>query len=172
MDDRGRPHRGPGRFLAPLALAATIAGVFLIVSGNSGSGSGGAGGGSTSSQHGRSGSAKHPSSGQTGKHQAAHGHSGGHAGHGGSPAGASAGGSAGGTTGGTTTAPTTSTASTTGTSTTATTGPGAKFYVVQPGDTMEVISVKTHVPLATIEALNPSVSSNAMSVGQRIRIRK
>lgn len=164
MDDRGRPHRGPGRFLAPLALAATIAGVFLIVSGNSGSGSGGAGGGSTSSQHGRSGSAKHPSSGQTGKHRTSHGHSGGHPGHGGSPAG--------GSTAGTTTAPTTSTASTTGTSTTATTGPGAKFYVVQPGDTMEVISVKTHVPLATIEALNPSVSSNAMSVGQRIRIRK
>lgn len=177
MDDRGRPHRGPGRFLAPLALAATIAGVFLIVSGNSGSGSGGAGGGSTSSsQHGRSGSANHPSSGQTGKHQAAHGHSGGQRGHGGSPAGGSAGastaGTTEGTTGGTTTAPTTSTASTTGTSTTATTGPGAKFYVVQPGDTMEVISVKTHVPLATIEALNPSVSSNAMSVGQRIRIRK
>jgi LysM repeat protein len=61
---------------------------------------------------------------------------------------------------------------TTTTTATSTSGPSAKFYIVQSGDTMGSISVKTHVPLATIEALNPGVSSNAMSVGQRLRIRK
>lgn len=157
MDDPGRPHRGPARFLAPLALAATVLVVYLIVSGNERSGSGTTTGGPAPVHH-HGGSA-------AGQH------------HGGSAAGQHQGGSAGratatsttGTTGTTGTGTGTSTSATTGTSTT---GPDAKFYVVEPGDTMEVISEKTHVPLATIEALNPGVSSNAMTVGQRLRIRK
>ena len=170
MADRSRPRRGPSRFLAPLALAATIFVVYLIVSGNEQSGSqttthsstatphhGGSGSGSAS---GSDGAKQHTSHGQDKTKQGS-----GHSKHGTSPAGESTGGTS------TTAATTTSTTETTTTGT-STSGPGAKFYVVQSGDTMGIISVKTHVPLATIEALNPGVSSNAMSVGQRLRIRK
>lgn len=164
MADRSRPRRGPSRFLAPLALAATIFVAYLIVSGNEQSGSQTATHSSTATPHhggsGSDGAKQHTSHGGDKTKQGS-----GHSKHGTSPAGGSTGGPS-------TTAATTT--STTGTTTTAasTSGPGAKFYVVQSGDTMGIISVKTHVPLATIEALNPGVSSNAMSVGQRLRIRK
>jgi LysM repeat protein len=48
----------------------------------------------------------------------------------------------------------------------------AKFYVVQPNDTLSRISARTGVPLATIEALNPSVNPDALHPSQRLRLRR
>jgi len=48
----------------------------------------------------------------------------------------------------------------------------AKFYVVQPGDTLSTISQKTGVPVPVLEALNPSVNPNALQTGQRLRLRR
>jgi LysM repeat protein len=45
-------------------------------------------------------------------------------------------------------------------------------YVVKPGDSLSVISVKTHVPVATLEALNPGIDPNALQTGQRLTLRK
>jgi LysM repeat protein len=57
----------------------------------------------------------------------------------------------------------------TGTSTTDTT---VTTYVVRPGDTLSAIALRTHVPIATIERLNPGVAANALRVGQRLRLRR
>ena len=38
----------------------------------------------------------------------------------------------------------------------------AKFYVVQPGDTLSRISARTGVSVATLEQLNPNVNPNAL----------
>ena len=46
------------------------------------------------------------------------------------------------------------------------------FYVIKPGDSLSRISVKTGVPIATLEALNPSIDPNALQTGQRIRLRR
>jgi hypothetical protein len=46
-----------------------------------------------------------------------------------------------------------------------------RYYVVMPRDTLSEISVKTHVPLATLESLNPSIDPNALRAGQRLRLR-
>ena len=73
------------------------------------------------------------------------------------------------TTGSTTTAATTTTSK--GTTTRHTqTGP-AQYYTVQSGDTFGSISVKTGVPVSQLESLNPSVSSNTLQVGQRVRVK-
>ena len=45
------------------------------------------------------------------------------------------------------------------------------FWVVQAGDTFGVISTKTGVPVATIERLNPNVSSTSLFIGEKIRLR-
>jgi LysM repeat protein len=45
-------------------------------------------------------------------------------------------------------------------------------YVVKAGDTLSGISVKTKVPLATLESLNPGVNSNALQTGQRLTLHK
>jgi LysM repeat protein len=47
-----------------------------------------------------------------------------------------------------------------------------KFYVVKSGDTLSQISVKTHVPIIRIMALNPRISPNALQTGQRLRLRR
>jgi LysM repeat protein len=47
----------------------------------------------------------------------------------------------------------------------------AKFYVVQPNDTLSKISAKTGVSLATIEQLNPRINPNALHPDQRLRLR-
>lgn len=52
-----------------------------------------------------------------------------------------------------------------------TTRRGRRFYTVQRGDTFGSISAKTGVPVSQLEQLNPGVSSNALRVGQRLRIR-
>jgi LysM repeat protein len=50
--------------------------------------------------------------------------------------------------------------------------PGAQqFYTVQTGDTFSSISVKTGVSIADLERLNPGVSSNALHVGQKLRVK-
>jgi len=46
-----------------------------------------------------------------------------------------------------------------------------KFVTVQAGDTFSVISGRTHVPVATIERLNPKVASTTLHIGEQIRIK-
>jgi len=48
----------------------------------------------------------------------------------------------------------------------------ATFYVVQSGDSMTSIAVKTGVPLYRLEALNPGVDPNSLQTAQRIRLRR
>jgi LysM repeat protein len=48
----------------------------------------------------------------------------------------------------------------------------ATFYVVQPGDSLSKISVKTGLTVPTLEALNPNVDPNALQTGQRLRLRR
>lgn len=61
---------------------------------------------------------------------------------------------------------------TTTTSTTKKTSGGAKqYWTVKAGDTFGVISSQTGVPVATIEQLNPKVSSTALFIGEKIRIK-
>jgi len=49
--------------------------------------------------------------------------------------------------------------------------PGATYYTVQKGDTFTTIAAKSGTTVAAIEQLNPGVSSNALSVGQQIRVK-
>ncbi|HEY2543577.1 MAG TPA: LysM domain-containing protein [Gaiellaceae bacterium] len=46
-----------------------------------------------------------------------------------------------------------------------------RFYVVQRGDSFSVIAAKTRTSLAALERLNPGVSTTALRVGQRIRVK-
>ena len=71
----------------------------------------------------------------------------------------------------TATTPATTPTVTTGTTAGVTTVAGATYYVVQRGDTFSVIATKEGTTVAQIEQLNPGVSSNALQVGQRIRVR-
>jgi LysM repeat protein len=48
---------------------------------------------------------------------------------------------------------------------------GGRFYTVQAGDTFSSISVRTGVSIAELERLNPGVSSNALHVGQKLRVK-
>jgi LysM repeat protein len=47
-----------------------------------------------------------------------------------------------------------------------------KFYTVKSGDTLSQISIKTHVTILTISALNPGLNPNALQTGQRLRLRR
>jgi LysM repeat protein len=49
--------------------------------------------------------------------------------------------------------------------------PARRYWTVKAGDTFEVISTQTGVPVATIEKLNPSVASTSLFIGQKLRIR-
>ncbi len=66
-----------------------------------------------------------------------------------------------------TTASTGTTSTTPGTTTIA----GATYYTVQRGDTFSIIATKEGISVAEIEQLNPGVSSNALQVGQQIRVK-
>jgi LysM repeat protein len=46
-----------------------------------------------------------------------------------------------------------------------------QFYTVQSGDTFGSIAAKYHISVARLEQLNPGVSSNALVVGQKIRVK-
>jgi peptidoglycan endopeptidase LytE len=51
-------------------------------------------------------------------------------------------------------------------------GGSRRFYTVRPGDSLSSIAAKTGVPVASLEALNPSVNPSALQVGQRLRLRR
>jgi LysM repeat protein len=46
-----------------------------------------------------------------------------------------------------------------------------KFYVVQTGDTFGTIASKAGISLGRLQSLNPRVSSNALQVGQKLRVK-
>lgn len=48
--------------------------------------------------------------------------------------------------------------------------PVSRFVIVQRGDSFSAISSRTHVSVATLERLNPGVSTTALRVGQQIRV--
>ena len=48
----------------------------------------------------------------------------------------------------------------------------ATFYIVHPNDTLSKIAAQTHVPVATLEKLNPGVNPSALRVSQRLRLRQ
>lgn len=48
----------------------------------------------------------------------------------------------------------------------------AKFYVVQPNDTLSKIAARTGVSVSTLEHLNPGVNPNALHASQRLRLRR
>ena len=52
-----------------------------------------------------------------------------------------------------------------------TTSSSQAFWTVQGGDTFGVISSKSGVPVATLERLNPGVSSTSLFIGEKIRLR-
>lgn len=52
------------------------------------------------------------------------------------------------------------------------TGPsGKKRYTVKPGDTLIAISEQTGVPVEQLQALNPDIDPQALSSGQRLKLR-
>ena len=66
-----------------------------------------------------------------------------------------------------------STQRSTPTTTTTRRSPGAKHrrsYTVKSGDTLSAISVKTGVPLDTIERLNPKLDADTLHAGQKVRL--
>ena len=46
-----------------------------------------------------------------------------------------------------------------------------KFYVVQTGDTFGTIASKEGISIERLQSLNPGVSSNALQVGQKLRVK-
>ena len=46
----------------------------------------------------------------------------------------------------------------------------APRYIVKSGDTLSAISIKTGVPLDTIQRLNPSVDAQTLHAGQRLKL--
>ena len=49
---------------------------------------------------------------------------------------------------------------------------GPRTYTVQPGDTLGAISEETGVAVERLQELNPNVDSQALSVGQVLRLRE
>ncbi len=56
-------------------------------------------------------------------------------------------------------------------STTSSTTAGAQYYTVRKGDTFGSIAAKEGTTVAQLEQLNPGVCSNALQVGQKLRVR-
>jgi LysM repeat protein len=67
-----------------------------------------------------------------------------------------------------------STSTATGSSTTTTTQRSTKrhkrTYIVKDGDVLSQIAIKTGVPLATIQQLNPNVDAQSLHAGQKIKL--
>jgi LysM repeat protein len=57
----------------------------------------------------------------------------------------------------------------TGTSTSTST-PGARYYVIQSGDTLGVVAAKYNTTVDQLLTLNPDVDPNALHPGDRIRV--
>ena len=49
-------------------------------------------------------------------------------------------------------------------------GKAKRFYTVQTGDTFGSIAAKQGISVEQLQSLNPGVSSNALQVGQKLRI--
>jgi LysM repeat protein len=47
----------------------------------------------------------------------------------------------------------------------------ARFYTVVSGDTFGAIAAKTGISVEQLQRLNPGVSSNALRVGERLRVK-
>jgi len=66
------------------------------------------------------------------------------------------------------------TSTVTGSSTTSTTQRSTKHhkrtYIVKNGDVLSQIAIKTGVPLATIQQLNPTVDAQSLHAGQKIKL--
>ncbi len=65
----------------------------------------------------------------------------------------------------------TTTEATTSTTSSGTSVAGAEYTTVQTGDTFGSIAGRNGTTVAQLEALNPGVSSNALQVGQQIRVK-
>ena len=59
----------------------------------------------------------------------------------------------------------------TGPSRSTTTSASKRYYTVQAGDTYGSIAAKNGTTVTELEQLNPGISSNSLSVGQRIRVK-
>ena len=46
-----------------------------------------------------------------------------------------------------------------------------QFYVIQSGDTFGIVAAKLNTTVEALQALNPGVSSNSLTIGQRIRVK-
>jgi len=69
-------------------------------------------------------------------------------------------------------APAPTTVATTATTTNTTTGPRRKqFYRLKSGETISDVAVRFNTTVTALLALNPGIKVNALTVGQRIRIR-
>jgi LysM repeat protein len=66
------------------------------------------------------------------------------------------------------------TSTATGSSTTTTTQRSTKHhkrtYIVKDGDVLSQIAIKTGVPLATIQQLNPNVDAQSLHAGQKLKL--
>jgi LysM domain len=49
--------------------------------------------------------------------------------------------------------------------------PKAQYYVIESGDTFGTVAAKFDTTIEALQALNPGVSSNSLTVGQRIRVK-
>jgi LysM repeat protein len=45
-----------------------------------------------------------------------------------------------------------------------------RTYIVKSGDTLSAISIKTGVPLSTLEQLNPKLDADTLHTGQKVRL--
>ena len=62
------------------------------------------------------------------------------------------------------------TSSTSTTTTTKSPRKHKRFYIVKPSDTLSAISIKTGVPLDTLQRLNPKVDPQALHAGQKLKL--
>jgi len=76
----------------------------------------------------------------------------------------------GGSSGGSATTERTTTGSSTTTTTTQATKHHKRTYIVKNGDVLSQIAIKTGVPLATIQQLNPTVDAQSLHAGQKIKL--
>ncbi len=49
--------------------------------------------------------------------------------------------------------------------------PSRRFYVIRSGDTFGTVADRFDTTVEALQALNPGLSSNSLTVGQRIRVR-
>jgi N-acetylmuramoyl-L-alanine amidase len=76
----------------------------------------------------------------------------------------------GGSSGGSATSERTTTGSPTTTTTKQATKHHKRTYIVKDGDVLSQIAIKTGVPLATIQQLNPTVDAQSLHAGQKIKL--